>query len=92
MELRTYLSFSQVMVAPLVLIFSRSGYQWHLTTNKPHLAAPINDEVFQIMFGKRFHCHSNVRSNFLGLEKKKAFEGIISQFGAQVSSKTFLKL
>ncbi len=32
MELRTYLSFSQVMVASLVLIFSHSGYQWHLTT------------------------------------------------------------
>ncbi len=54
MELRTYLSFSQVMVASLVLIFSHSGYHWHLTTNRWHLAAPKNDEVFQIMFGKGF--------------------------------------
>ncbi len=59
MELRTYLSLSQLMVASLVLIFSHSGYQRHLTTNEPHLAATQNDEVFQIMFGKGFQCHSN---------------------------------
>ena len=46
MELRTYLSFSQEMVAPLVLIFSRSDYQWHLTTNERHLADPQNDDIF----------------------------------------------
>ena len=59
MELRTYLSFFQVMVAPLVLIFSRSGYLWHLTTNERHLAAPKNDEVYQVTFDKGFQCHSN---------------------------------
>ncbi len=48
-----------ITVASLVLLFSLSGYQWHLTTDGRHLAAPQNDEVFQIMFGKGFQCHSN---------------------------------
>ena len=62
MELRTYLSFSHVMVAPLVLIFSRSGYQWHLNTNERHLAdqKKKNDEVLQITFRKGIQSHSNL--------------------------------
>ena len=46
MELRTYLSFSQVMVASLVLLFSLSGYRaWQPA------GGIKNDEVFQITFG-----------------------------------------
>ncbi len=50
----------------LVYIFSRSSYQRHLTTNKQHLAAPQNDEVFQITFGKGFQCHSNRSQQLFG--------------------------
>ncbi len=57
MELRTYLSLSQVMVVSLVLIFS----EWHL-------AAPKNDEVLQITFGKGFNAIVTVRSNFVSKE------------------------
>ncbi len=54
MKLRTYPSFSQVMVASFVLIFSHSGYQWYLTTNERHWAAPQKDASFEITFGKGF--------------------------------------
>ena len=56
-KLRTYLSFFQAMVASLVLIFSHFCCQWHLTTNKRHLAAPKNDEVLKRVKG--FQCHNN---------------------------------
>ncbi len=90
MKLSTYLSFSEVIVASLVLIFSCSGYQWHLTTNEQHLAAPKNNEVYQITFDKGFQCQP-FAVTFWDLKNKRV-EGIISQFGAQVSSKTCLKL
>ncbi len=70
MKLRTYLSFSQMMVASLVLIFSYSCYQWHLTTNRQHLAAPKNDEVLKLRLVKGFIVIETSRSNFLGLEKQ----------------------
>ena len=86
-----YLSFSPVMVASLVLIFSHSGYQWHLTTNKRHLAATKNAEVLKLCLVKCFNALVNGRSKFLGLEKQ-AFANIVSQLGAQVSRKTCLML
>ncbi len=71
MKLRTYLSSSQVMVAPLVLIFSRSGYQWHLTTNEQLLAAPKKTtRFFTLRLVKGSNAIVTVRSNFLGLEKQ----------------------
>ncbi len=41
MELRTYLSFTGVVVASLALILRHSDYQWLLTTNKRHSVSPL---------------------------------------------------
>ncbi len=80
------------MADSLVPIFSHSGYQWHLTTYEQHLAAPKNDEVFQITFGKGFNAMVTVRGNYLGLEKQAFRRNYLTIFGAQVSSKSCLKL
>ncbi len=59
MKLRTSLSFSQVMVASLVLIFSFllpvALHNQHAAFSQP----PKNDEVLQLRLVKGFQCHSN---------------------------------
>ncbi len=69
MELRTYLNFSQVMVASLALIFSHTGYQWMTTSNR-HLAASQKDKVLNLCLVKVFQAIVSSHSNLLGLEKQ----------------------
>ena len=68
-QLRTYLSFTQAMVASVVLIFSHSCYQWHSTTNKRNLAATKNDEVLKLHLVKGLNVIVTSRINFWGLKK-----------------------
>ncbi len=71
MELRTYLSFPEVVVASLALILRHSDYQWLLTTHNRHSVFPLNGEVFEIKSGKRvFNAIVTGRINFLFLEKQ----------------------
>ncbi len=52
MELRTYLSFTGVVVASLALILRHSDYQWFLTTNQRHSVSPLKRRSFEIKSGK----------------------------------------